>query len=161
MAYDPPNTLRGLIDKIKEKSDKENLNFKWLILLDELVLKRYRQDFSSMDPNDNVEIMVAVNPIIDEKAFNVIPPRSEKFVFKRLTFKHRNSLEISIFLLHFKEKMVSLDDLYNASIRHFGLSDLDDVALVESAFPAVDKVRWVSHAFRLQVIISDIKFRNS
>ena len=54
MAYDPPNTLRGLIDKIKEKSDKENLNFKWLILLDELVLKRYRQDFSSMDPNDNV-----------------------------------------------------------------------------------------------------------
>ena len=89
--------------------------------------------------------MVAINPTKPESPAHVIPPKDKKFIFKRLTFKHRNSMEISIFLLHFKKKMKDPGALYISATNLFmpvlAIPDLDDVALVESTNPALDKVK--------------------
>ena len=139
----PPKILIDLIDAITDKNDKEKCQ--WLILIDEVTVRTYSSNFSSLCLNDNFEIVVAINPISFDDAFNVIPPKDKKFIFKRLTFKHRNSLEISVFLLHFKKKMIAPGVLYSSAtqlfIPAFAIPDSDDVALVESTYPALDKVR--------------------
>ena len=138
-----PNPLETFIDAIKKQSDKEKCQ--WLILIDEVNVTYYGNNFSSLCLDDNIEIVSAINPTTDSSAFNVIPPKDKKFIFKRLTFKHRNSLEISVFLLHFKKKMIAPGVLYSSAtqlfIPAFAIPDSDDVALVESTYPALDKVR--------------------
>ena len=139
-----PNPLETFIDAIKKQSDKEKCQ--WLILIDEVNVTYYGNNFSSLCLDDNIEIVSAINPTTDSSAFNVIPPKDKKFIVKRLTFKHRNSMEISIFLLHFKEKMNVPGALYlspNSSIYStFAIPDSDDVALVESIYPNLDQVKY-------------------
>lgn len=141
----PPETLSNLIYAIQDKNGEENLICRWLILLDEIVIELFNsQDFSSTCLDENIEIVAAVNPTVLDKSFNVIPPTDKKFIFKRLTFKHRNSLEISVFLLHLKKKIKSPEVLKISTTESYfprvAIADSDDMALVESSFPALDKV---------------------
>ena len=119
--------------------------WQWLILLDEVTVGIGCQDFSSLHLYDNVEMVIAVNPTLSDEAFNIIPPKDKRFLFKRLRFKHRNSLEISVFLLHFKKKMNDPGVLYVSTFKQYviqntSIPDSEDTALVESALPAIDKV---------------------
>ena len=81
---------------IRKKSKEENLNCKWLILLDEVVILLGKSDFSTLnldEYDDNIELVVAVNPGGNLGSYTIIPPQDKKFITKRFTFKHRNSLE--------------------------------------------------------------------
>ena len=86
-----PETLKSLIEAIRKKSKEENLKCKWLILLDEVVIWDGKSDFSALhlDDDDNIELVVAVNPGGLYGAYTIIPPQDKKFITKRFTFKHR------------------------------------------------------------------------
>ena len=134
--FDAPKTLNSLIEAIRKKSKEENLNCKWLILLDEVVIFNNRSNFSNLnlDDDDNIELVVAVNPGGIRGAYIIVPPQDNKFITKRFTFKHRNSLEISVFLAHLK-KLTREKNLYYQPI-----DENEDKELKESCFPAIDKV---------------------
>ena len=104
-----------------------------MILLDEVVIWDGKSDFSNLnlDDDDNIELVVAVNPSGIDEAYTIVPPQDKKFITKRFTFKHRNSLEISVFLAHFKK--LTKDSYYP-------ISEAEDKSLTESCFPAIDKV---------------------
>ena len=125
-----------MIEAIRTKSKEENLKHKWLILLDEVVIWFGKSDFSTLNLNvdDNIELVVAVNPGGVSDPYTVIPPQNKKFITKRFTFKHRNSLEISVFLAHLKKLLSEKNEFY------FAIDESDDKPLIESCFPARDKV---------------------
>ena len=70
-------TLKSLIEAIRKKRKEESLNCKWLIFLDEVVINHGRSDFSALnlDDDDNIELVVAVNPGGYFGAFTIIPPQ--------------------------------------------------------------------------------------
>ena len=132
--YDPPKTLTNFIAAIRRKSKEENLKCKWLILLDEVVIYKGKSDFSTLnldDDDDNIELVVAVNPGGIGDTYTIIPPHDKKFITKRFTFKHRNSLEISVFLAHLKKFAKGND---------YPIDENEDKELTKSCFPAIDKV---------------------
>ena len=102
--------------------------------MDEVVIWKGRSDFSTLnlDDDDNIELVVAVNPGGMYGSYTIIPPQDKKFITKRFTFKHRNSLEISVFLAHLKK-------LTGPTFYH-PISEAEDKTLTESCFPAIDKV---------------------
>ena len=127
----------SFIYAIRKKSKEENLNCKWLILLDEVVIRRGRSDFSTLnldDDDDNIELVIAINPCGYEGPYTIIPPQDKKFITKRFTCKHRNSLEISVFLAHLKQWTTDIPGLYHP------ISKAEDKNLTKSCFPALDKV---------------------
>ena len=73
--------------------------------------------------------MAAINPNGAWQSC-ITPPMDKRFIFQRLTFKHRNSLEISIFIAHWKYESRLLDLAYK----------FKDEPLLASSFPAIDKV---------------------
>ena len=75
--FDSCCTLRSLIEAIRRKSKEENLYCKWLILLDEVIIYAGESDFSTLnlDDDDNIELVVAVNPGGYFGAFTIIPPQ--------------------------------------------------------------------------------------
>ena len=123
----------SLIEAIRKKSKEENLNCKWLILLDEVIIWGGKSDFSTLnlDDDDNIELVVAINPGGIGRSYSIIPPQDKKFITMRFTFKHRNSLEISVFLAHLTKLT---NKLYHS------ISEAEDKTLTESCFPAIDKV---------------------
>ena len=104
--------------------------------MDEVVIWFGKSDFSTLNLNDddNIELVVAVNPGGVSDPYTVIPPQNKKFITKRFTFKHRNSLEISVFLAHLKKLLSEKNEFY------FAIDESDDKPLTESCFPARDKV---------------------
>ena len=132
--FNAPETLKSLIEAIRKKSKEENLNYKWLVLLDEVVIYYGRSDFSTLnlDDDDNIELVVAVNPGGIAGSYTIIPPQDKKFITKRFTFKHRNSLEISVFLAHLKK--------LTKEVYYYPIDEAEDKTLTESCFPAIDKV---------------------
>ena len=135
----------SFIYAIRKKSKEENLNCKWLILLDEVVIRRGRSDFSTLnldDDDDNIELVIAVNPCGYEGPYTIIPPQDKRFITKRFTFKHRNSLEIDVFLAHLKQWTIDISGLYHP------IGEAEDKNLTKSCFPALDKVIY----FHFQII---------
>ena len=59
--------LSSLMADVKAKA-----HCQWLILLDEVTVGIGSQDFSSLHLDDNIEMVIAVNPTLSEEAFNVI-----------------------------------------------------------------------------------------
>ena len=57
--------------------------------------------------------------------------KARNSITKRFTFKHRNSLEISVFLAHLKKL---------TKVGYYPISEAEDKTLTESCFPAIDKV---------------------
>ena len=74
-----PEVLKSLIEAIRKKSKEENLNCKWLILLDEVVIWKGGSDFSTLnlDDDDNIELVVAVNPGGINAPYTIIPPQDK------------------------------------------------------------------------------------
>ena len=127
-------TLQSLINATHARNEKEKTNYKWLVLIDEIQIFKYSNDFTTLSLKESIEIMAAINPNRTWQS-DISPPKDKKFIFKRLTFKHRNSLEISIFLAHWKweSKQFSFAD---------GFNGYEDESLLKSCFPAIDKVIW-------------------
>ena len=104
---EPLATLQSLINAIHTKNKKENTNYKWLVLIDEILVYRHKSDLTTLYLKKNVEIMAAINPNGVWQSC-ITPPKDKRFIFQRLTFKHRNSLEISIFIAHWKKKFIKI-----------------------------------------------------
>ena len=122
-------SLKSLIDAIHAKNETENNNYKWLILIDEIQVFRHKSDLTTLHLKKDIEIMAAINPNGAWQSC-ITPPMDKRFIFQRLTFKHRNSLEISIFIAHWKYESRLLDLAYK----------FKDEPLLASSFPAIDKV---------------------
>ena len=70
------------------------------------LMKKYkacRLCLFNINDDDNIEFVVAINPGGMHGAYTIVPPQDNKFITRRFSFKHRNSLEISVFLAHLKK----------------------------------------------------------
>ena len=88
-----------------------------------------KSDFSTLhlDDDDNIELVVAINPGGIGDPYTIIPPQDKKFITKRFTFKHRNSLEeTSVFLAHLK-KLTKMKSTY-----YYPIDENDDKTLTDS-----------------------------
>ena len=73
---------------------------------------------------------MAINPIrIGGKEFDFIAPSDPGTIHKTLTFKHRNSTEISAFLLHFIKH-------YCGICSSTSINTSNDAPLTQSTFPS-------------------------
>ena len=131
-----PETILSLIKAIKKKNDKETNNCQWILFIDELLASN-GDDFTSLCIlEDIIDVLIGVSPnskMYGSNIFEVIQPYNKEIIAKRLVFKHRNSLELNVFLAHLnfyfaKEEMAT------------PLSSDEDMPLVDSCFPAIDQV---------------------
>ena len=87
---------------------------------------------------DNVDVLIGVSPnssnVDDTKCFEVILPKSKRIIAKRLVFKHRNSLELNVFLAHINFHFSKKGMMFSS------MSNDEDMPLEASCFPAIDKV---------------------
>ena len=130
-----PETINSLIKAIKKKNEEENNDCQWILLVDELIA-RNGDDFTSLCILEDIDVLIGVSPNsldYDNEAFEVILPNNEEIIAKRLVFKHRNSLELNVFLAHFNFHFAKVD-------MATPLSSDEDMPLVDSCFPAIDKV---------------------
>ena len=133
-----PETINSLIKAIKKKNDQENSDCQWILLVDELIAQN-GDDFTSFCIIEDVDVLIGVSPNSgsDGSVFEVILPNNKRIIAKRLVFKHRNSLELNVFLVHLNV-LFSKEDMYTP------LSNDNDMPLIESCFPAIDKVSKIS-----------------
>ena len=132
-----PATINSLIKAIQKKDDQENSDCQWILLIDELGAKS-DDDFTSICILEDIDVLIGVSPNSNNwdsnGVFEVILPKTKNIIAKRLVFKHRNSLELSVFLahlsMHFSNKLSVATPL----------SSVEDMPLVDSSFPAIDKV---------------------
>ena len=130
-----PETINSLIIAIKRKNDLENNHCQWILLVDELLASN-GDDFTNLCIlEDIIDVLIGVSPnsLYDEKFFEVILPNNKKIIAKRLVFKHRNSLELNVFMAHLNFHFAKVD-------MATPLSSDEDMPLVDSCFPAIDKV---------------------
>ena len=129
-----PPTINSLIKAIKKKNEEENNDCQWILLVDELIAET-GDDFTILHISEDIDVLIGVSPNSNSFRydFTLVVPIDKKIIAKRLVFKHRNSLELNVFLAHLnfhfaKESMVT------------PLSSDEDMPLVDSCFPAIDKV---------------------
>ena len=130
-----PETINSLIKAIKKKNEEENNDCQWILLVDELIA-RNGDDFTSLCILEDIDVLIGVSPNsldYDNEAFEVILPNNEEIIAKRLVFKHRNSLELNVFLAH-------LNFHFAKDYMLTPMSNNEDMPLVDSCFPAIDKV---------------------
>ena len=134
-----PETINSLIKAIKKKNDQENSNCQWIILVDELIAKN-GDDFTSLCILEEVDVIIGVSPnsFSSRDVFEVFLPKNKRIIAKRLVFKHRNSLELNVFLAHLNLYFLKEFSMVTP------LSSDGDMPLIESCFPAIDKVSKVS-----------------
>ena len=130
-----PETISSLIKAIKQKNAKEKTRCQWILLVDEL-LAQNGDDYTSLCILEDIDVLIGVSPNSSSRhsVFEVVLPNNKKIIAKRLVFKHRNSLELNVFLAHLnfhfaKERLVNTP-----------MSSDEDMPLVDSCFPAIDKV---------------------
>ena len=131
-----PETINSLIKAIKKKNEEENNDCQWILLVDELIA-RNGDDFTSLCILEDIDVLIGVSPNsldYDNEAFEVILPNNEEIIAKRLVFKHRNSLELNVFLAHLNFHFAKEGRVVTP------LSSDEDMPLVDSCFPAIDKV---------------------
>ena len=130
-----PETINRLIKAVKHKNDKENNDCQWILLVDEL-LARNGDDFTSLFMLEDIDALIGVSPNSlggIHVVFEVILPNNKEIIAKRLVFKHRNSLELNVFLAHLNVHFAK-EDMFTP------MSSGEDMPLIDSCFPAIDKV---------------------
>ena len=129
-----PATINSFIKAIQKKNDQEKNGCQWILLVDELNAKNV-DDFTDLCILEDVDVLIGVSPNANsvEEIFEVILPNNKKVIAKRLVFKHRNSLELNVFLAHLNFHFAK-EDLFTP------MSSDEDMPLVDSCFPAIDKV---------------------
>ena len=129
--------MNGIMKALKIINEEEkNQDCQWILFVDELLADQ-GSDFRSLCILEDVDVLIGVSPNFMGMGFGyfrIIPPENKMIIAKRLVFKHRNSLELNVFLAHL--------NIYSA--KEFGmsqpLSDDENMPLIDSCFPAVDKV---------------------
>ena len=97
---------------MKKKNEQDNIELKWILLIDELSDTHSNTDYSNLISIDDVDVLIAFGPNFHLVTLNpnsetliVTLPKSNRYIAKRITFKYRYSLELNIFLLeHFVYK---------------------------------------------------------
>ena len=143
-----PKRINSFIKAIKRINAQEKSRCQWIVVIDELRAKN-GNDFTNLCILEDVDILIGVSPNaldLNNQVFEVILPKTKNIIAKRLVFKHRNSLELNIFLAHLnfhfaRERMLT------------PMSSNEDMPLIESCFPAIDKVISIpkSKVYEIQV----------
>ena len=129
-----PEIINSLVRAIKKKNDQESNDCQWILLVDELLI-RNGEDFTNLCILEDIDVLVGVSPNSNsgDKVFKVILPYNMDIIAKRLVFKHRNSLELNVFLAHL--------NFHFSKYRMFTpMSSDEDMPLIDSCFPGIDKV---------------------
>ena len=130
-----PETINSLIKAIKKKNEEENNDCQWILLVDELIA-RNGDDFTSLCILEDIDVLIGVSPNSKSSIsynFEIFLPNNTGIIAKRLVFKHRNSLELNVFLAH-------LNFHFAKEAMFTPMSSDEDMPLVDSCFPAIDKV---------------------
>ena len=130
-----PETINSLVKAIQKKNEEENNDCQWILLVDEL-LARNGDDFTSLFMLEDIDALIGVSPNSlggIHVVFEVILPNNKEIIAKRLVFKHRNSLELNVFLAHLNVHFAK-EDMFTL------MSSGEDMPLIDSCFPAIDKV---------------------
>ena len=152
----PVRTINSIIDKLSQNEDDQNI-----ILLDEIIpYKCERSTENAFDltllntSKSNVHLLLAVNPSPMLGGFNkkitILPPINENTLAYQLHMKHRNALEIGIFLEHYKS-------FYERGC----LDSSQDIPLDKTVLPAgrypvwIQRSKNVSYESVLELIKSD------
>ena len=101
-----------MISGMKKKNEQDNIELKWILLIDELSDTHSNTDYSNLISIDDVDVLIAFGPNFHLVTLNpnsetliVTLPKSNRYIAKRITFKYSYSLELNIFLLeHFVYK---------------------------------------------------------
>ena len=131
-----PQTMNSLIKAIKKKNDFENSDYQWILFVDEL-LARNGDDFTSLCIIEDVDVLIGISPNSSSwggQLFEIMLPNHKRIIAKRLVFKHRNSLELNLFLAH-------LNFHFTKGKLFTPLNSEEDMPLIDSCVPAIDKVR--------------------
>ena len=144
-----PKRINSFIKAIKRKNAKEKTRCQWIVVVDELRAKN-GNNFTNLCILEDVDILIGVSPNaldLKNQVFEVKLPKTKNIIAKRLVFKHRNSLELNIFLAHLnfhfaRESMLT------------PMSSDEDMPLIDSCFPAIDKVISIpkSKVYEIQVL---------
>ena len=135
-----PKRINSFIKAIKRKNAKEKTRCQWIVVVDELRAKN-GNNFTNLCILEDVDILIGVSPNaldLKNQVFEVKLPKTKNIIAKRLVFKHRNSLELNVFLAHINFHF-SHEDMWTP------LSNHENMPLIDSCFPAIDKVRKVSN----------------
>ena len=101
-------------------------------MLDEVEIHQdfYDLTFLELD-HDHIDILIAINPTSQnsEKCYDVKLPDHANSIIEPLRYKHRNSTEICLFLLHLRG--VTHPKPFDPK----PMSNLEDVGIQESTFP--------------------------
>ena len=130
-----PKRINSFIKAIKRKNAKEKTRCQWIVVVDELRAKN-GNNFTNLCILEDVDILIGVSPNaldLKNQVFEVKLPKTKNIIAKRLVFKHRNSLELNVFLAHLNFHFVN-------EVMYTPLSSDEDMPLVDSCFPAIDKV---------------------
>ena len=153
-----PKTINRLIKAIQSKNDQENNDCQWILLVDELLAKD-GDDFRSLFILEDIDVLIGVSPNSNRNSnvFEVIFPNNKKIIAKRLVFKHRNSLELNVFLAHL--------NFHFAKEVYTPMSSDEDMPLIDSCFPAIDKVIYSCQkpilGLKIEILLQDfVKRRN-
>ena len=143
-----PETINSLIRAIGKKNDQENRKYQWIILIDELIIITGLVDFKNLCIIEDIDILIGVSPNSHLSAGNmyrICLPKSQRIIAKRLVFKHRNTLELNVFLAH-------LNFYFTKEFAATPLSNIEDMPLVDSCFPAIDRVK----LFKFYILLKGI-----
>ena len=125
---------------MRKKNEEECRKCHWIMLIDEVQIWRNQINFSSLKVHfTDISIFMAINPtIINSTKYDFVQPDHESTLCETLTFKHRSSTEISMFLLHFTRYHNSTtscsveSDSYNFK----SIDSQNDVPISMSTFPS-------------------------
>lgn len=123
--------INNLIEAIENKIIEDDSNHKWVILLDEVQLMSNQYDFSGLKQSKDIHVFISFNPTLlgtFSTKLDFVPPSGEATMIEQLKSKHRNSTEISIFVLHYVK--------YNEHKDHQSMDDSAVLPLMESTFPS-------------------------
>ena len=132
-----PETLNSLIKAVRKKNDQENRKYQWILLVDELIVITGFVDFKNLCIFEDIDVLLGVSPNSHKSngiIYHICLPKNQRIIAKRLVFKHRNTLELNVFLAH-------LNFYFTKEFAATPLSAIKDMPLVDSCFPAIDKVR--------------------
>ena len=125
---------------MRKKNEEESRKCYWIMLIDEVQIWRNYINFSPLKVHfKDISIFMAINPTVIKSAkYDFLQPSHESTLCETLTFKHRSSTEISLFLLHFTKYHNSTtscsveSDNYNFK----SIDSQNDVPISLSTFPS-------------------------
>ena len=134
-AYENINIF---IKAIKKKNHQETTKFHYVILIDEVMLRGFSHDLTALKLDEpNIDVHIAINPLADGYHFLMELPDQPNTYCAKLTWKHRNSLEICLFLSHLRAFIENKAQSFSL------LSGNHDAPLMKSCFYSNKLPIWI------------------